>query len=307
MEGFLNNLHFGTRFLLIFMVIIYLIQFFLFDSTIEGILTFSPRKIIEEFQFWRLITGTFMHGGILHLCMNMLSFAQLGLTFESKVGTLSYFFHIIVFGLIESLIHALIAWAMYLGGDSSAWSSSAVGFSGVLFALIVVDISISGGDDRSVLGLFLVPSWIYPWVMLLVMSLLVQNASFLGHLSGIIAGYLYQFGLLKFLTPSSHFFSRVEQRLCCCCINHLGYISADGTTEGRPWVVFGPRFTENENENETETQNYEFRGHGRTVGNNTTQNETRPNNNNSPNIRNRTNDQSQDEDNLESLSIQLSD
>lgn len=264
MQEFMNSLHFGTRFLLVFMVIIYLIQFLLMDSSIQALLTFCPRLIVEKYQLWRLITGAFLHGGILHLCMNMLSFTQLGLTFESHVGTLSYFYHIIIFGLISAIFHTLIAFIMYIGGDSSQWNSSAVGFSGVLFALIVVDISISGGDQRSIMGLVMVPSWIYPWVMLLIMSLLIQNVSFLGHLSGIIAGYLYQFSVLRFVTPPIRFFSAIEHKLCCCCLNRLGYISAEGVGGGRPWAVFQHTFDDNTDNNNTQMDH--FNGQGRTLG-----------------------------------------
>ncbi|OHS97681.1 Clan S-, family S54, Rhomboid-like serine peptidase [Tritrichomonas foetus] len=263
MQEFLHSLHFGTRFLLIFMVVIYLIQFLLLDSKIESYLTFCPAMIIEKFQFWRLISGMFLHGGILHLAMNMLSFTSLGMTFESQVGTLSYFFHILIFGIIEGLIHILIAVIMNVGGDPSAWHSHAVGFSGVLFALIVVDISLSGGEDRSVLGLFLVPSWVYPWVMLLLMSLLVPNASFLGHLSGMVAGYLYQFKVLKFVTPPVRVFSAIERKCCCCCLNRLGYIAAEGMAGARPWAVFQHTFR---NDGDDPERQYGFQGTGRTLG-----------------------------------------
>ena len=313
MQEFVNSLHFGTRFLLIFMVVIYLIQFLLLDSRIQGYLTFCPSLIVEKGQVWRLITGAFLHGGILHLFMNMLTFTQLGLTFESHVGTLSYFYHIIIFGLISSCFHTLIAFIMYLGGDSSQWSSSAVGFSGILFALIVVDITISGGDERSILGLFLVPSWLYPWVMLLLMSLLIQNVSFLGHLSGIIAGYLYQFNILRFVTPPIRFFSAIEHKCCCCCLNRLGYISAEGVGGGRPWAVFQHAFQDDNNDNDTQINH--FHGQGRTLGvtpdnTNIQENTNEINNNPFANQQGRTvGHQNEDNENapLDNLEIHLSD
>lgn len=316
MQEFVNSLHFGTRFLLIFMVVIFLIQFLLLDSSIQGLLTFCPRLIVEKFQLWRLITGAFLHGGILHLCMNMLSFTQLGLTFESHVGTLSYFYHIIIFGLISSTFHTLIAFIMYIGGDSSQWSSSAVGFSGILFALIVVDITISGGDQRSILGLFLVPSWLYPWAMLLIMSLLIPNVSFLGHLSGIIAGYLYQFNILRFVTPPIRFFSSIERKCCCCCLNRLGYISAEGVGGGRPWAVFQHAF-QDDNDADNATQINHFNGQGRTLGVTPDNTNIQRNNNNDvnnnpfSNQQGRTIGQQQNEESenvpLENIEINLSD
>lgn len=35
-----------------------------------------------------------------------------------------------------------------------------------------------------------VPSWVYPWVLLVLLSLLLPSISFMGHLGGILVGYL---------------------------------------------------------------------------------------------------------------------
>jgi rhomboid domain-containing protein 1 len=239
-QGFLNSLRLGTRFLLIFMVIVYVCQFALLDEGIVGWLTFCPKLIIEKGQVWRLITSAYLHGGILHLIMNMMSFTFLGLSLENSIGTLSYFYHIVIFGIVSNLVHILIAYIMLVGGDASEIFGHALGFSGILFALIVIDLDISGGDQRSVFGLFLVPSWCYPWVVLLLMSLLMPNVSFFGHLSGLFTGYLYKFKILSFLAPSAQFFGTVERKLCSCCTDRVGYINANGQRDGnyQPYAVF---------------------------------------------------------------------
>ena len=305
MQEFMNSLHFGTRFLVIFMVSLFIIQCLFFTSEITSMFTFSPYYIIEKGQVWRILTSAFLHGGILHILMNMLSFTQLGITFESKVGTLSFFFHIIVFSIVQGLIHILIAFVMKIGGDQSAWYGHALGFSGVLFALMIVDISLSGGENRSVLGLLLVPSWVYPWIMLFLMSLLIQNASFLGHLSGMVAGYLYQFKILKFITPPTSLFAKIERKCCCCCLNRLGYIAAEGVSGYRPWAVFQHTFHDSTNDEE---RHYGFQGNGRTIGD-VMQN---PQNNNNLSSQNSNNNQNLEvSDNadkeLESLDIHLED
>lgn len=63
-------------------------------------------------------------------------------------------------------------------------------FSGVLFALKVITTKES--EPRMVnIGGILVPSRYAAWVELIAIHLLVPNASFMGHLAGILAGFLY--------------------------------------------------------------------------------------------------------------------
>ncbi len=72
---------------------------------------------------------------------------------------------------------------------SSVLSSCAVGFSGVIFGMIVIEGHLSQQATRSVLGLATVPTAAYPFVLLVLWQLLMWNSvSFLGHLCGILVG-----------------------------------------------------------------------------------------------------------------------
>lgn len=66
------------------------------------------------------------------------------------------------------------------------WQQCAVGFSGVVFGLVVVDNQLSGAASRSILGFFTVPAKAYPWALVVFWQLLVPQASFLGHLAGVL-------------------------------------------------------------------------------------------------------------------------
>jgi len=60
--------------------------------------------------------------------------------------------------------------------------------------------------------LFEVPAKLYPWALLIFMQVIVPNASFMGHLSGILVGYLYIYGGLDRLKLSASTLNKIESR-----------------------------------------------------------------------------------------------
>jgi membrane associated rhomboid family serine protease len=237
-SDFFSSLHFGTRCLLVLIVSVYVLQLTVIDRALVPNLCLIPAAVFRG-EIWRLLTSAVLHGVALHVAMNALAFAQLGVTLEARIGTCALLCHIVAFALLTSAVHCCIALAALAGGERSAYHGASLGFSGVLFALIVIDVSASDPGARAVLGLFAVPAWLYPWVMLLVMQLLVHNASFVGHLSGMVVGYAYHFGLLRCVVPRQAAFAELERRVCCAR-QSFGYVSAEGQVVGqyRPWTVF---------------------------------------------------------------------
>lgn len=243
---FFNEMHLGTRVLMLFMILLYIVTTFFVDPNIMHYYYFNPQAVIMKGQVWRIITGALLHGGLIHLLSNMMTFAQLGVSLESRIGTFSFFYHILLFTILTAFVDIFVAWFMYIGGNSSEFYGNAVGFSGVLFALLVIDNEISGGDERSIFGLFLVPSWTYPWAMLVLLSVIIPNVSLLGHFSGIIVGYMYNLGWLKWLSLSRETCNKLERKLCCCLRDRFGYVHTDGVTTGdyQPYAVFHHEYHE---------------------------------------------------------------
>jgi hypothetical protein len=90
------------------------------------------------------------------------------------------------------------------------FSTRAVGISGVLFALIVLALEMSRAETMSFFGLFSLPTRVYPWFLLVVLSLLSPGLSFLGHLAGIVVGYGISFGLFGAMLPSDSTLDELE-------------------------------------------------------------------------------------------------
>ena len=114
-----------------------------------------------------------------------------------------------MFTLAEGVLFIVLS-ALYSLYSPMSWYTDTVGFSGVLFAMAVDEASLSPFPTRSVFGLFSVPTRVYPWVLMLILQLVMPNASLLGHLAGIIVGFVHTWGLLGWAIPSLPTLRRVE-------------------------------------------------------------------------------------------------
>ncbi|KAK8280065.1 hypothetical protein V6Z11_D09G151200 [Gossypium hirsutum] len=105
----------------------------------------------------------------------------------------------------------------------------AIGFSGILFSMIVIETSLSGVQSRSVFGLFNVPAKWYAFILLVVFQLLMTNVSLLGHLCGILSGFAYTFGLFNFLIPGPSFYTAIESSSwLASCVRRPKFILCSG-------------------------------------------------------------------------------
>lgn len=108
----------------------------------------------------------------------------------------SSFLTLVIFSLVVShLLLVGIAYTLFHSGFNridSGYSSCAVGFSAVLFALKYV-LNHGSPSQSSIMGITL-PTKYAAWAELILVSIMTPQASFIGHLSGILAGILYVHG-----------------------------------------------------------------------------------------------------------------
>ena len=138
----------------------------------------------------------------MHIGMNMLSYMTLGKSLEKKFGTLFMTFTVAYSVLMTSVIYILIALGTYIVGIGKLMNQNSLGFSGVLFHLLVLESKCRQNTSQSIFGMVQVSAKYYPWVMLVVIQFLMPNISFVGHLSGILCGTLQSCGYLRFTMPS---------------------------------------------------------------------------------------------------------
>lgn len=163
------------------------------------ILPFAPKEycisganILFKKKYLLLLTSALEHGDDMHLYYNMTSFILKGRYLEKKYGPINFALLLVSLIFLSSGFYVVTAYVLYLYFDQeySQLLECAVGFSGVLFALKVILTREKPSENYSTMGLNL-PAWAAAWAELVLISIMVPNASFKGHLAGILAGLLY--------------------------------------------------------------------------------------------------------------------
>ncbi|KAL5720235.1 hypothetical protein ACHQM5_012917 [Ranunculus cassubicifolius] len=152
---------------------------------------FNPYLIVKYGDLKRFLLSPFYHVGETHLVYNMMSLVWKGIQLESSMGSVEYTAMVAsLLGLSQTITLLLAKSLVLFGYDTPFYIQNSVGFSGVLFAMKVVLNSQADSDYTSVNGL-VVPSRYAAWAELILIQMFTPEASFLGHLSGILAGMLY--------------------------------------------------------------------------------------------------------------------
>jgi membrane associated rhomboid family serine protease len=138
--------------------------------SVTGLATMSG-PLVSAGEYWRLLTGEFVHGGPLHLALNMFALYLFGPAAERALGTTRF---------IASYLTMAVAASTFVYAFST---QSTVGASGAifgLFGLVFVLLVKAGQDVRNLV------------VLLVINGLISLNAhiSWQAHLGGFLTGIL---------------------------------------------------------------------------------------------------------------------
>ena len=162
-------------FLITFNALLYF--FFSFDVMYDFFLLLVQinSKIIYDFEIWRLITSTFLHGDLLHLFSNMFSLLIFGSYVE--LGFSKYKFVIIYFisGFLGSLFSVFLL----------PLNTISLGASGAIFGLIGAALSLLIKDRNNpliILGLV--------YVFYFVVTSFSPGINYFAHIFGLLGGFI---------------------------------------------------------------------------------------------------------------------
>jgi len=149
---------------------------------------FGP--LVRDGEWWRLLTNTFLHGGIMHIFSNMIGLILLGFILEMQLGKIRFLLSYLFTGIVGSI--ASILWNQ---------STVSVGASGAIFGLCGIFLAhlISKFYDESFTKAFLIGTLIFiGYNLFLGLTGGIDNAAHIGGLtSGFILGLIFRFTIEK--------------------------------------------------------------------------------------------------------------
>ena len=140
---------------------------------------FKP-LIVENGEWWRLIAGMFIHIGLTHIVMNMVTLYFVGMQIENLFGHFKFLLIYFIAGIFGNLVSLVFGNPLSLSG----------GASGAIFGLFGVWLMLGESFHANPyihvmarqLGLFV--------VLALASSLLESGIDIYAHIGGILAGFL---------------------------------------------------------------------------------------------------------------------
>lgn len=170
-----------TYAIMILCTILFFLTYLIGNGSLDGYTLFSFGAISSSFvksgQVWRLVTGTFLHAGIIHLLTNMYSLYIIGTQLENFVGKKKFIFIYFISAISGSLMSCLFSNAL------------SVGASGAIFGLLG-SMLYFGYHYRLYLGSVL-KAQIIPVILLnLFLGFTLSGIDNAAHVGGLIGGYL---------------------------------------------------------------------------------------------------------------------
>ncbi len=170
-----------TYFLMALCVFIFFLSFIIGKGNLDAYTLYKlgavSRTAIRNKEIWRLLTGTFLHTGLLHLLVNVYSLCVIGVQLENFVGKKKF----LVIYLISAISGSLMS-SLFNSGIS-------VGASGAIFGLLG-SMLYFGYHYRLYLGNVL-RAQIIPIILLnLFIGFTIPGIDNAAHIGGLVGGYL---------------------------------------------------------------------------------------------------------------------
>ncbi len=142
-----------------------------------------PAAVLQNGQWWRILTGAFLHGGLLHIGVNMMSLWFLGRFIELALGSWRMFVVYMVSLVVSGLGVVYFSDPMV----------PTVGASGAIFGLFGALFAI--GFKLGKPGMNLVRANIGILVLNLIITFTVPQISWQAHVAGLLGGFALTYAL----------------------------------------------------------------------------------------------------------------
>ncbi|KAK9462777.1 uncharacterized protein V1516DRAFT_671093 [Lipomyces oligophaga] len=196
-------------------------------------LALDPARILTG-SIYRLLTYPLVHQGLVHLVFNVFALVPVLSSFEEETGTVGTAGALLLFTLIPAVLYVFSSFLL------NAASVPTLGASGWVFSLMAY---FALKDQALRPSIYFtptihIPTWTTPIITLLVIAVLLPGSSFLGHLFGLVVGYLYGLGYLNSARLPPLVINKLESHLAKYNLNKAlpRFISDESASKHR--VVF---------------------------------------------------------------------
>jgi rhomboid protease GluP len=139
-----------------------------------------PPAVLQQGQWWRLVTSMFLHGGFLHLFFNGWALVQLGGLFERWIGSGRLVFTYFATGICGSLASVLFTNNVSVGASGAIF-----GLLGALIAFLLRRRNRLAAGGKSIL------SQLVFWAGLnLILGASMPMIDNFAHIGGLVAGFV---------------------------------------------------------------------------------------------------------------------
>lgn len=161
-------------------VIYYIISAFLskyFDIDINVLIQLGAKynEGIMRGEYYRLIACTFLHGGLLHIVLNMYALFIIGPLVEKIYGSLKYLVIYLISGMFSSILSFILS------------PNVSIGASGAIFGLLGACL-IFAFKNKNRIGKAFLADIVSVIFINIILGLSVQNIDNFGHIGGLLGG-----------------------------------------------------------------------------------------------------------------------
>jgi len=188
--GFGTSMTQGVKNLLIANGIVYVILMF-FGRQLIPVLGLVPYWAWSRLYLWQFVTYLFLHGGFLHLLLNMYALWVFGTEVESMWGTHAFYRYYFITGIGAGIIHTLI---------TPFSTIPTIGASGAIMGVLLAFGLMFPHREITLLLFFILPVRMKAWQLVLLfagISLISgvagspDGVAHFAHLGGMLVGYIY--------------------------------------------------------------------------------------------------------------------
>ena len=235
----LSEIPFFIRFIIIIKLLLFFLNIFI--KYISFYLSNIPSYIIYHYQFWRLITTSFITTNIINMIIGFIVWIKDAISFERSLGTIRYILVFTINSIFINVIYCLITyWINSISKNKINYLEMNEVNNNGIWPIIICDITLLCLNNPNSYIEFLyrpcpIKAKYYPIFIIVLISLINKFRMNYEIISGFLYGIIYYYIFQNRLYFSDEFIKKLENSFCCkYLIGFNGFIKIDNINNSPP-------------------------------------------------------------------------